>query len=142
MNKPTQSVLNDNDAVFFYKNAAKLSSELEHRKNISALASKFGITITFAKGPCKKFTTEADSITIYGPTSNQNKTFFRHLRNAFAHLYIEVANSRCKLLDWKQYENGKLQQYTARRITMHGDVDYAKFKDLLQEFFSETSKTK
>lgn len=69
-----------------------------------------------------------------------NQAFFRHLRNAFAHLYIEISGGRCRLLDWNPYKTGKSKKFKVSLMTMHGDVDYESLKKMLEEFFSKTTK--
>lgn len=142
MTKPNQHILGNDDALLFYEYSAKKDNEIEKRKNISAIASKHGIIIEFNKGNCTKRPTLRNKIIIYQCKSEHNKTFFRHIRNAFAHLYIEISDRRCILLDWTPYQNGKKQDFRVATITMIGDVEYDKFKNVLKEFFSQSSKKK
>lgn len=144
--KPKRHILTDADALFFYKcAAAKQSQDISNRKDISTVASKFGINIEFKSESCKNRSIEQDCIRIYGyiKRAGKNQIFFNHIRNAFAHLYIEISGTRCKLLDWNPYDSyGKRQNFKASLITMHGDVSYDSLKKLLCEFFSNKSKTK
>ncbi len=139
--QPTQHVLSNNDALIFYGYAAKLPAEIANRKSISDVARKFGIIIDFEYGGCKRSSCKPNHIRIYNYTNGKNQSFFRHLRNAFAHLYIEISGGRCSLLDWNPYKSGMSQSFKTSLITMHGDVDYDSFKKMLQEFFSKTTKT-
>ena len=142
MSNPKQYVLNDSDALFFYNHSAKTNAEIENRKQISKIASKHGIKIDFTGDECYRQQTAQNCIKIYRCKSYHNITFFKHLRNAFAHLYIEISGNRCKLLDWNPYANGTPSDFKVSLITMTGDVDYVALKKVLQEFFSPNSKTK
>ncbi len=74
---------------------------------------------------------------MYNPSKGKNrkmgKTLFAHIRNAFAHLYIEISDDQCKLLDWARFVNGRPQEFKASLITMKGNVNYTALKNFIQE---------
>lgn len=92
---PTPYILNDNDALFFYRYTAKLPKDIVNRKSITDVALRLGITISFDSNDCKELSYERDHILIYDKSLGKNRLFFKHLRNAFAHLYIELSDDRC-----------------------------------------------
>lgn len=141
--QPKQHILSDKeDVVYFYENAiAHRGIALENRKEINKLSRKKGFEIRFLdSGECKESISKPNEITIYDSSKGKNQKFFRHLRNAFSHCYIEIGSDRCKFLDWDAFgKNGKKCEYEVKRITMTGDVDFNSFKTVLDEFFDDKS---
>lgn len=142
MSNPKQYVLADQDALFFYQHSSKSVSDIANRKNISDLANKYGIKIIFNSQKCQIRKPVQDTIELFQVDKNKNQTFFRSIRNAFAHLYIEIQANRCKLLDWNPYKDGVQHKFCVSCITMKGDVNYNAFKALLDDFFKQKPKNK
>lgn len=144
MSNPKQHILSQSDVSFFYDSAlSKSPKDIINRDEISKLSKKYGIEIEFINDACSQALTPKDKISIYRHDNNRNQSFFQHLRNAFAHLYIEItADGRCRLHDWNPYLDGKKQGYKASLITMNGDVDYKAFQNLIKDFFSRPQKSK
>lgn len=140
MSNPKQYVLNDSDVLFFYYHSAKTDAEIAKRESISKIASRHGIKFDFIKDKCTRQQATQNCIKIYKSKTNHNRTFFKHLRNAFAHLYIEISGNRCKLLDWNPYASGTQSKFKVSLITMTVDVEYEALKKVLEEFFSPTQE--
>lgn len=142
MSNPPQYVLGRDDALFFYDLiVSKSKQDIQNREDISKLSKKIGIAIEFSNNDCSSFSVPQDKIQIFKHNSAKNRAFIQHLRNAFAHLYVEITpNGRCRLLDWNPYSGGEKQSFKASLITMKGDVDYQTFKELINQFFSLPQK--
>lgn len=135
--------LTEEEAKMFYVNACSLlPEEIENRKNITEIAKNFNISISFhSPGAYRPKDMSLGQIKIFEETSEQNKSFIRHLRNAFCHLYIEIKNDICTFIDWNPYydANGKKGRFALKRVTMAGKVTYRNLESLLKEFISERS---
>jgi len=139
--KPTEHILNnDEDVLFFSHNFLYHNGKrIQNRKSIEDIAKKYNIAIHHHKGDkCKRFKYPVDEIHIYDAKSTGlNNIFFSHMRNAFAHCYIELSGTRCRVLDWNPYLSN--HKFKTGSITLIGDVDYTTLKQLTNEFFSDKS---
>ena len=134
--------LTEEEAKMFYVNACfLLPEEIENRKNITEIAKNFNISISFhSSGGYRPKDMSLGQIKIFEDTSEQNKSFIRHLRNAFCHLYIEIKNDICTFIDWDPYEStGKKCGFAYKRVKMAGRVPYKDLESVLKEFISERS---
>lgn len=139
---PRKYKLNKEEALMFYVNACSLlPEEIKNRKNITEIAKKFNISISFlSPGEYQPKDMSIGQIKIFEKTSEQNKSFIRNLRNAFCHLYIEIDNNRiCSFIDWNPFydSNGKNGGFAHKRVTMAGKVAYDDLESLLKEFISD-----
>jgi len=130
-------IVKDEDILFFYDLVMKHRGlSVVNRKSINSLSNKYNIEITKEKAEtCNSFICEPDKITIYDDYKGLNQRFFCHLRNAFAHCYIEISGDRCRFLDWNAFKGNKKSRYGKNKITLLGDVNYEDFKKLMNEFF-------
>lgn len=138
--KPKSVYLQDKDALYFYNTSIRnCELSIKNRNDITSIANKYNIKIVWKNSgeTCNRFTYPCDEIHIYGESKFRNKRFFTHLRNAFAHCYIEISDDRCKLLDWNAYEDNGKTEFRVSKISMIGDVDYSKLKQVIEDFFSD-----
>ena len=137
--------LTEEEAKMFYVNACSLlPEEIENRKNITEIAKNFNISISFhSPGGYRPKDLSIGQIKVFEETSEQNKTFIRHLRNAFCHLYIEIKDGICSFIDWDPYDfAGKKCGFAYKRVKMAGIVPYKDLESVLIEFISERSLKK
>lgn len=145
MKKPEEFHIVDKEDIYFFYDLVmnQGSKSIKNRKSISSISSKYGIEIKIEKaGTSKSIQPVKDSITIFDEDKSLNERFFSHLRNAFAHCYIEISENRCKFIDWNAYIENKKCKFGKNRITLLGDVNYDDFKKMMDEFFSDTSLKK
>ena len=134
--------LSEEEVKMFYMNACSLfPEEIENRKNISEITKNFNLSISFhSPGTYRPKDISLGQIKIFEKTSEQNKSFIRHLRNAFCHLYIEIKDGICSLIDWDPYDStGKKCGFAYKRVKMVGIVPYKDLESVLKEFISERS---
>lgn len=142
--KPKESILKEEDVKFFYKNVlSRLSQNISGYNSICSVSKKFGFKVIFvpSQSNCNIHKLPYDKIIIYDKSVNANEQFLRHIRNAFAHLLIDIDDNggRCKLIDWDKYLS-KNHKYSRNTITMQGDVNYESLKNAIQFLFSDQNK--
>lgn len=143
MGRPEEfKIIKEDDIVFFYDLVMKHRNQsIKGRKSIESISKKYGIEIKREKsGECKDLKPELGKIILYDDNLGLNQCLFLHLRNAFAHCYIEVSEERCRFLDWNAFIEKKKCTFGKNRITLLGNVNYENFKKMMDEFFSPSQK--
>lgn len=145
--KAPTNILKDEDVLFFYKEIL-IPCKNRDNKDVINIGKENGVTIVFADSskeetkskkitpkPKSLYPKEKNTIFIYKNEQRGNtKSFFAHCRNAFAHQYVKIEDDTLWILDWDPFDGGsKKKNFSFSRITMHGYVDYASFKNIINE---------